>query len=518
MRTTIALTMMLLCTLYEIDARWPPEDQDTRIDPQWTPEDQGNDEYLTSDTRHDRTLTNPRRRTWRSSPPANSYNSHPWNNPRKLYQNDELPLPPTNQLRTRRRAQTQRGLQRRPRTETQPKHPRRLPRRERDQLPRPLNNPQRPHRRQTMLTITRPNTRNDNRQPRKVGRRPLPQTNTQRRTWRTSPPANSYKSHPWNNPRKLYQNDELPLPPTNQLRTRRRAQTQRGLQRRSRTEAKPKLPRRLPRRERDQPPRPLNNPQRPHRRQTMLTITRPNTQTDNRQPRKVGRRPLPQTNTQRRTWRTSPPANSYKSHPWNNPRKLYQNDELPLPPTNQLRTWRRAQTQRGLQRRPRTETQPKLPLRLPRRERDQPPRPLNNPQRPRRRQSMTITRPKTWNNPRQPRKVGKRPLPPTHYRRHQRQQTEPQKGWQRKQLSQKRITRPKTWKPRGRHQPLGTTKPPQPQPLTKNPETKTKLPPQPTTEPPQTQQQAPPTILERLQTLRNKLRLHNQATIIHTEL
>ncbi|CAB3372806.1 Hypothetical predicted protein [Cloeon dipterum] len=39
MRTTTALTMMLLCTLYEIDARWIPDDQDTRIDTQWTPED-----------------------------------------------------------------------------------------------------------------------------------------------------------------------------------------------------------------------------------------------------------------------------------------------------------------------------------------------------------------------------------------------------------------------------------------------------------------------------------------------
>ncbi|CAB3383924.1 Hypothetical predicted protein [Cloeon dipterum] len=93
MRTTTALTMMLLCTLYEIDARWIPDDQDTRIDTRWTPEDRSDGEFLTADTRHDRTLTNPKRRTWRTSPPANSHNSHPWNNPRKLYQNDDLPLP-----------------------------------------------------------------------------------------------------------------------------------------------------------------------------------------------------------------------------------------------------------------------------------------------------------------------------------------------------------------------------------------------------------------------------------------
>ncbi|CAB3362968.1 Hypothetical predicted protein [Cloeon dipterum] len=79
MRTSTALTMMLLCTLYEIDARKLPDDLDKKIDTGWTPEDRGNDEYLTSDTRHDRTLTNPpKRRTWRTSPLANSYNSHPW--------------------------------------------------------------------------------------------------------------------------------------------------------------------------------------------------------------------------------------------------------------------------------------------------------------------------------------------------------------------------------------------------------------------------------------------------------
>ncbi|CAB3383923.1 Hypothetical predicted protein [Cloeon dipterum] len=51
MRTTTALTMMLLCTLYEIDARWIPDDQDTRIDTQWTPEDRSDDD-MNADNHH----------------------------------------------------------------------------------------------------------------------------------------------------------------------------------------------------------------------------------------------------------------------------------------------------------------------------------------------------------------------------------------------------------------------------------------------------------------------------------
>ncbi|CAB3360955.1 Hypothetical predicted protein [Cloeon dipterum] len=96
LRTTTTLTMLFLCIFYENDARWIPDAQDTRMHAQWTPEERRNGEYLNTDTRHYQTLKN---LPWHHFPPANTYNSHPWNNLRKLNANDELPLPRTNNLR-----------------------------------------------------------------------------------------------------------------------------------------------------------------------------------------------------------------------------------------------------------------------------------------------------------------------------------------------------------------------------------------------------------------------------------
>ncbi|CAB3373738.1 Hypothetical predicted protein [Cloeon dipterum] len=178
MRTPTALLMMLLWTLYEIDARWLPDDQDTTINTRRTPEDRRNGEYLNSDTRRYLTLTNPRRRTWRNSPPAKPYNSHPWNNPRKLYEYDRIP-PPTNYLLlTRRRAKNPtRGRQRRPKprqtldapppgkkpTPTAPKHSTCHKAGDDISHPKTWNNPHQPEKFATAPSTPQTTTAGDNR-------------------------------------------------------------------------------------------------------------------------------------------------------------------------------------------------------------------------------------------------------------------------------------------------------------------------------------------------------------------